>query len=101
MQLLHKVVMNQWQRFDEIEVIALMEANRILGRSQILNLNSQILDQKSQFPNLKLQIANPFPKFLHLPLPPPNLLGQPLTTEPQPSRQCRPPGLDRPTKIHP
>jgi Ca-activated chloride channel family protein len=35
-QLLHKVVMNHWDRFDEIEVIALTEANRILS-----NLSTQ------------------------------------------------------------
>jgi tetratricopeptide (TPR) repeat protein len=33
LQLLHKVVMNPWQRFDEIEVIALTEANRIFARA--------------------------------------------------------------------
>lgn len=32
LELLHKVVMNQWDRFDEIEAIALMEANRIIAR---------------------------------------------------------------------
>jgi len=32
LELLHKVVMNQWDRFDEIEVIALMEANRLLAK---------------------------------------------------------------------
>ena len=53
LQLLHKVVMNQWQRFDEIEAIALMEANRILAKSQI--------------PDLKSQITNPFdPRLVHL-----------------------------------
>ena len=34
LQLLHKVVMNPWQRFEEIEVIALTEANRLLARIQ-------------------------------------------------------------------
>jgi tetratricopeptide (TPR) repeat protein len=34
LQLLHKVVMNPWQRFEEIELIALTEANRILTRAQ-------------------------------------------------------------------
>jgi Ca-activated chloride channel family protein len=32
LDLLHKVVMNKWDRFEEIEVIALTEANRILAR---------------------------------------------------------------------
>jgi hypothetical protein len=34
LQLLHKVVMNTWQRFDGIEVIALTEANRLLARAE-------------------------------------------------------------------
>jgi tetratricopeptide (TPR) repeat protein len=42
LQLLHKVVMNPWQRFEEIEVIALTEANRILARSEMSNLQSHI-----------------------------------------------------------
>jgi Ca-activated chloride channel homolog len=33
LELLHRVVMNPWARFEEIEVIALMEANRILVRA--------------------------------------------------------------------
>ncbi|HYE16959.1 MAG TPA: VIT domain-containing protein [Tepidisphaeraceae bacterium] len=37
LELLHKVVMKQWQRFDEIEVIALMEANRIITKSATIN----------------------------------------------------------------
>lgn len=34
--LLHKVVMNRWDRFDEIETIALMEANRVMARAKEL-----------------------------------------------------------------
>jgi tetratricopeptide (TPR) repeat protein len=33
LELLHKVVMGEWQRFEEIEVLALMEANRILAKA--------------------------------------------------------------------
>lgn len=32
LELLHKVVTNHWERFDEIEVIALTEANRIIAK---------------------------------------------------------------------
>jgi tetratricopeptide (TPR) repeat protein len=32
LNLLHRVVMNPWQRFEEIEVLALMEANRLIAR---------------------------------------------------------------------
>jgi Ca-activated chloride channel family protein len=42
LNLLHKVVMHPWQRFDEIEVIALMEANRILAREEVVKLGTQI-----------------------------------------------------------
>jgi tetratricopeptide (TPR) repeat protein len=44
LQLLHKVVMNSWDRFDEIEAIALTKANRILAKASTSNL----------------QLANPF-----------------------------------------
>jgi hypothetical protein len=39
LELLHKVVMNNWARFEEIEVIALMEANRLIARMQTLPAN--------------------------------------------------------------
>jgi tetratricopeptide (TPR) repeat protein len=48
--LLHKVVMNHWDRFDEIEVIALTEANHILARVNSLALNE---------PRFKT-VSNPF-----------------------------------------
>lgn len=50
---------------------------------------------------LRSQIADLLVKVFHSPLQPPNLLGHSLTTAPQPSRQSRPPGLDRPTKTLP
>jgi hypothetical protein len=36
LELLHKVVMTPWERFDEIEVVALMEANRVIARAAVL-----------------------------------------------------------------
>jgi tetratricopeptide (TPR) repeat protein len=43
LELLHKVVMSEWQRFEEIEVISLMEANQLLA----------------SIATRKLQVANP------------------------------------------
>jgi tetratricopeptide (TPR) repeat protein len=51
LSLLHKVVMNPWQRFEEIETLALMEANQILTRAQ-----STLRTQDSALRTLK----NPF-----------------------------------------
>ncbi len=34
LELLNKVIMTRWERFDEIEVIALTEANRIIARAE-------------------------------------------------------------------
>jgi tetratricopeptide (TPR) repeat protein len=43
LDLLHKVVMNPWQRFEEIEVIALTEANRIIARANAVPGMNQIM----------------------------------------------------------
>ena len=40
---LNKVVMNHWDRFDEIEVIALMEANRIIAKLNALEAKGNTL----------------------------------------------------------
>ena len=37
LDLLHKVVMNHWDRFEEIELIALMEANRLLAKTAAMS----------------------------------------------------------------
>jgi tetratricopeptide (TPR) repeat protein len=55
LDLLHKVVMNHWDRFDEIELIALTEANRLLVRA------------KSASGNSTSAISNPFdPRLIRL-----------------------------------
>ncbi len=61
LELLHKVVMNQWQRFDEIEVIALMEANRIIARSQSLLAtgNPQLATHANPFDPRLIKLLDP------------------------------------------
>ncbi len=45
-ELLYHVVLNQWDRFDEIEVIALMELNRILERARRADKGITIVDPR-------------------------------------------------------
>jgi len=46
MALLSKVVMNKWQRFDEIEVIALTELNNMLPKARRLGLRRLPVDRR-------------------------------------------------------
>jgi hypothetical protein len=46
MDLLAHVVMNKWERFDEIEVIALMDLNAIIPRAQKLGLRKLPVDER-------------------------------------------------------
>jgi Ca-activated chloride channel family protein len=46
MELLAHVVMNQWDRFDEIEVIALMELNRIIALAKRAGIKKFPIDQR-------------------------------------------------------
>jgi len=46
MALLSKVVMNKWQRFDEIEVIALTELNNMLPKARRLGLRKLPVDRR-------------------------------------------------------
>ena len=46
LELLHQVVMDQWDRFAEIEVIALMELNRLLPRAEAVGVTFDQLDKR-------------------------------------------------------
>jgi Ca-activated chloride channel family protein len=56
LELLHKVVMNQWERFDEIEVIALTEANRIIAR---LNTFPEAVRPSNMFDPRLIKLLDP------------------------------------------
>jgi Ca-activated chloride channel homolog len=45
-ELLYHVVLNQWDRFDAIEVIALMELNRILARAERAGKGVSLVDKR-------------------------------------------------------
>lgn len=58
MALLQHVVMNQWDRFDEIEVIALMELNRILPMAKAMGVEPSNLDARLVSPmDLDIRIS--------------------------------------------
>ncbi|MDB5322594.1 MAG: hypothetical protein JWN40_4225 [Phycisphaerales bacterium] len=58
--LLHKVVMNPWDRFEEVEVIALTEANRILARVNSLSTqDSPLRTLKNPFDPRLTQLLDP------------------------------------------